>query len=286
MNLNKIRVEEILKKFLEEDCYFNDISSEVIPENSLNTAKIISKSSGYISGLEEATVLFKLLNIKIILHKKDGEKIKSGDIILRLEGNTRNILLGERLALNLLTHMSAITTTTKKFLDIIHNSGKKIILSCTRKTLPGLRIFQKKAVHIGGGDTHRFSLDDMVLLKDTHLKYYDGNIEKILKVTRQKVSYSKKIEIEIEKVEDIIIAAKNGADIIMCDNMTPENVKKSIELLEQSNLRKNKNILVEVSGGITLDNIHEYLDSSPDIISVGDITSFPSTKIDLSLRFD
>ena len=286
MNLNKIRVEEILKKFLEEDCYFNDISSEVIHEDHTISAKIISKSSGYISGLEEINLLFNLLNIKVKLYKKDGERINLGDIIVTLEGNIRNILLGERLALNLLTHMSSITTTTKKFLNIINESGKNIILACTRKTLPGLRIFQKKAVKIGGGDTHRFSLDDMILLKDTHLKYYNGNIEKLLKVVKEKASFTKKIEIEIEKVEDIVPAVKNGADIIMCDNMTPENVRKSIELLDQSNLRKNKNILIEVSGGITLDNIQKYIDVNPDIISTSDITSFPLIKVDLSLRFD
>ena len=286
MNLNKIRVEEILKKFLEEDCYFNDISSEVINEDHTISAKIISKSSGYISGLEEINLLFNLLNIKVKLYKKDGERINLGDIIVTLEGNIRNILLGERLALNLLTHMSSITTTTKKFLNIINESGKNIILACTRKTLPGLRIFQKKAVKIGGGDTHRFSLDDMILLKDTHLKYYNGNIEKLLKVVKEKASFTKKIEIEIEKVEDIVPAVKNGADIIMCDNMTPENVRKSIELLDQSNLRKNKNILIEVSGGITLDNIQKYIDVNPDIISTSDITSFPLIKVDLSLRFD
>ena len=286
MNLNKIRVEEILKKFLEEDCYFNDISSEVIHEDHTISAKIISKSSGYISGLEEINLLFNLLNIKVKLYKKDGERINLGDIIVTLEGNIRNILLGERLALNLLTHMSSITTTTKKFLNIINESGKNIILACTRKTLPGLRIFQKKAVKIGGGDTHRFSLDDMILLKDTHLKYYNGNIEKLLKVVKEKASFTKKIEIEIEKVEDIVPAVRNGADIIMCDNMTPENVRKSIELLDQSNLRKNKNILIEVSGGITLDNIQKYIDVNPDIISTSDITSFPLIKVDLSLRFD
>ncbi len=286
MNLNKIRVEELFKAFLKEDCYFNDVSSEIIPEDSVTSANIIAKSNGYIAGLEEIKILFNLLNIEVFLSKKDGEAIKPGDNILKLKGNTRHILLCERIALNLLINMSSITTTTKEFIRIIHKSGKKIILSCTRKTLPGLRIFQKKAVYLGGGDTHRFSLDDMVLLKDTHLRYYMGNIENLLKIIRNKVSYSKKIEIEIEKVEDILVAAKNGADIIMCDNMSPENVKKAIYLLNQSNLRENKNILVEVSGGITLDNISDYLDSEPDIISIGDLTSFPAMKVDLSLRFE
>ncbi len=286
MNLNKLRIEEILKKFLEEDCYFKDISSEVIQKDSNISAKILAKSDGYISGLDEIKILFNLLDIKVVLYKTDGEKIISGDIIALLEGNTRNILLGERLALNLLIHMSSITTTTREYINIVKRMGKKVIIACTRKTLPGLRIFQKKAVELGGGDTHRFSLDDMILLKDTHLKYYKGNIEKLLEKMKEKASFSKKIEIEVEKVEDIIIAAKNGADIIMCDNMTPDDVKKSIELLDKSNLRKNKKILVEVSGGITINTIQNYLEANPDIISSSDITLFPSIKVDLSLRFD
>ncbi|MFX1257002.1 MAG: carboxylating nicotinate-nucleotide diphosphorylase, partial [Promethearchaeota archaeon] len=210
MSYNKIVIEQKLKQYLEEDCSFKDVSSCVIPEEAQNSAKIISKSKGFISGLKELKILYDLLKIETHFKKKDGEAVKNGDIIVELNGNTRNILLGERLCLNLITHMSAITSTTRKYLKIIKESGKNIKIACTRKTIPGLRIFEKKAVEVGGGDSHRFSLDDSILLKDTHLKFYNGDVEKMLKKVKLIVSFSKKIEIEVEKIEEVLIAAKNG----------------------------------------------------------------------------
>ncbi len=284
MSYNKIVLRKKLKEFLEEDCRFIDVSADVIPEDSNVSAKIIAKSGGYISGLEELEILFEILHVSTNFLKKDGEKFKKGDIIASLMGNARDILIGERTGLNLITHMSAITTTTKKFVKIIEESGKKVKIACTRKTLPGLRIFEKKAVSLGGGDTHRFSLDDMILLKDTHLRNYNEDVEKLLKEVNKRASFTKKIEIEIEKPKDVLIAAKNGADIIMLDNMTPDEVDDSIKLLEKQNLRDN--ILIEVSGGINQENILDYILACPDIISIGEITQSPSERVDLSLRFD
>ena len=218
------------------------------------------------------------------LKKKDGEEVNNGDVIVELRGNTRDILLGERTGLNLITHMSAITTTARKYFKIIKDSGKNVKIACTRKTTPGIRIFEKKAAELGYADTHRFSLDDMVLLKDTHLKYYNGEIEKLLSDIKKRNSFSKKIEIEIEKVEDILTAAKNGADIVMLDNMGPDQVEDAINSLKENNLRDK--IIVEVSGGITQDNIIDYLLSEPDVISLSLITQFPSKQVDFSLRFD
>jgi nicotinate-nucleotide pyrophosphorylase (carboxylating) len=280
---NRLIIQKKLKEFIEEDCNFADVSSSVIPENAETSAKIIAKSSGYLSGLEEIEVLFDLLNVSTVFKKKEGEAFKEGDLITELQGRTRDILLGERVGLNLLTHMSAITSTTKKYVEIIKNSGKNVKIACTRKTTPGLRIFEKKAVEIGGGDPHRFSLDE-VLLKDTHLKFYKGDIEKLLGDVKKKVSFTKKIELEIEEVEDILIAAKNGADIIMLDNFTPDQVEDATNLLKQNNLREK--IIIEISGGINPENIVDYLLSDPDVISSGQITQFPSEQVDFSLRFD
>ena len=286
MSYNHILIEEKIKDFLKEDCRFNDVSSEIIPEKPSVSAKIIAKSSGFISGLEEIKILFNLLNVEINLRKKDGEGVNQGDIVLELKGNPRNILLGERTALNLLTHMSAITTTVKKYLKTVNDSGKTVRIACTRKTLPGLRIFEKKAVFLAGigADTHRFSLDDMVLLKDTHLKYYNGDVEKLLKDIKKRVSFTKKIEIEIEKIEDVLVAAKNGADILMLDNMSPEQVEEVLGLLRKNNLRDK--VIVEISGGISFENIETYLKAEPDVISMGNLTLFPSEQVDLSLKFD
>ena len=284
MSYNRILIEQKIREFLQEDCAFTDVSSKVIPKNTKTSAKIFVKSAGYVSGLEELKILYKILNVSTAFKKRDGEEVTKGDIIVELEGNARDILLGERTGLNLITHMSAITTTARKYFEIIKDSGKNVKIACTRKTTPGIRIFEKKAAELGYSDTHRFSLDDMVLLKDTHLRFYNGDIEKLITETKTKSSFSKKIEIEIEKVEDTLIAAKNGADIVMLDNMGADQVEDAINLLKEHNLRNG--ILVEVSGGITQDNIVDYLLSEPDVISLGLITQFPSERLDFSLRFD
>ncbi len=277
-------MEKKIKEFLMEDCNFKDITSIGLPEEVIKSALIIAKSSGYISGLVELQILYNLLGVEIEGKKKDGEKISKGDIISVLKGPANAILLGERVGLNLMTHMSAITSTTKKYVEIVKKAKKKTKIACTRKTLPGLRIFEKRAVELGGGDPHRFSLDDMILLKDRHLKIYKGDLKLLLEETKKKASFTKKIEIELEKVEDVIIAVENGADIIMLDNMTPNEVNEAISLLKERGVRNQ--ILIEVSGGIDEESLKRYLESEPDIISMGHITQFPSEKVDLSLRFD
>ena len=284
MSYNRILIKEKLKKFLIEDSSFVDISSKSIPTKSISQAKIIAKSDGYLSGLEELKILFQLLNVNVISNKEDGDQIQNGDIIAELDGKTQDILLGERVGLNLLCHMSAITTTTRKFVKIVEDSGKNVKIACTRKTLPGLRLFEKKAVEIGKGDTHRFNLNDLVLLKSTHLKFYEGNIVKLLKDVRSRVSFTKKIEIEIENVNDVLIAVKNKADIIMLDNMNPDKVQDAINLLKKEKLRNQ--VIIEVSGNITQENIFDYLISEPDVISTSILTQKPTEFVDYSLRFD
>lgn len=284
MSFNRLIIERKIREFIEEDCTFLDVSSSFIPDNSIVGAKIIAKSNGFISGLDELAILFEILKVDINFKKKDGENIEKGDIILELRGNAKNILIGERVGLNLVTHMSAITTTTREFVNLVKASGKNVKIAATRKTIPGLRIFEKKAVLMGGGETHRFSLDDMILLKDTHLKYYSGDVKRLLVEVKAKASFSKKIEIEIENVDDVLIAAKNGADIIMLDNMSPDQVEDAITILKNHKVRDN--VIIEVSGGINKETIVDYIIAEPDIISIGNLTQFPSKQVDLSLCFD
>ena len=286
MTYNRIIIERKLREFLEEDCNYMDVSSKFIPEDSISSAKIIAKSKGFVSGLEELKFLYEILNVKVTLKKRDGDELEKGDVIAEINGKTRAILLGERVSLNLITHMSSITSTVKKFVEIIQDSRKDVKIACTRKTIPNLRIFEKKAVELGGGDTHRYSLDDMILLKDTHLKHHNGDIKKLLEEVKNKASFSKKIEIEVELLRDVLIAAQNGADIIMLDNMSPDQVENALNLLKENNLRDK--VIIEVSGGITLENIADYLitPNIPDIISSSELTQFPSVRVDLSLRFD
>ena len=284
MSYSRMILEEKLKHFINEDCRFKDVSSDFIPKRAQSSAKIIAKSEGYIAGLEELNIIYKILGIGAKFMKNDGDSFKLGDVIVSINGNTRQILLGERVGLNLVMHMSGITTTTKKFVEKIKETGKKVRIAGTRKTVPGVRIFDKKAIELAGGETHRFSLDDMILLKDTHLRYYKGNIQKLLQDVKERASFSKKIEIEIENVQDIIVAAENGADIVMCDNMTPKQVGEAIQLLKDNNLRDK--VLIEVSGGITIENIVDYCQAEPDIISTSELTQNPIEKVDLSLRFE
>ena len=281
---NRLIIQRKLKEFIEEDCNFADISSSSIPDNTETAAKIFAKTAGYVSGLEELKIIYEILNVSTDLEKRDGDAFQKGDILAKLKGKVRNILIGERLSLNLITHMSSITSTTRKFVDIIKHSGKMVKIACTRKTTPGLRIFEKKAVELGHGDTHRFSLDDMILLKDTHLRSYEGDVKKLLIDIKKKASFTKKIEIEVEKVEDVLIAAKNGADIVMLDNFSPDGVEDCINLLKKHNFRDK--VMIEVSGGINLENIIDYLISEPDVISSSQLTQFPSEQVDFSLRFD
>ncbi|MBA7630559.1 putative nicotinate-nucleotide pyrophosphorylase [carboxylating] [subsurface metagenome] len=280
--MNKIIIRKKIQEFLEEDCLFQDVSSEIIPENKEIKAQIIAKSSGYVSGLKEIDILFEFLNVKITLFKKDGDKVVENDIICVLSGNAHDILFGERTSLNLLTRMSAITSSTRDFVNITKKLNKYIKIACTRKTTPYFRIFEKRAVKLGGGETHRWNLDDMILIKDTHLKYFSGDVKKILKKTRELASFSKKIEIEVENIENILIAARNGADIIMLDNMKPAEIEEAIKSLEMEGLREK--VLLEASGSINKENIEEYVKTGVDIISLGSLTQFPHKQVDFSLK--
>ncbi len=281
--MNKIIIRKKIQEFLEEDCLFQDVSSEIIPENKEIKAQIIAKSSGYVSGLKEIDILFEFLNVKITLFKKDGDKVVENDIICVLSGNAHDILFGERTSLNLLTRMSAITSSTRDLVNITKKLNKYIKIACTRKTTPYFRIFEKRAVKLGGGETHRWNLDDMILIKDTHLKYFSGDIKKILKKVRNLASFTKKIEIEVENIEDVLIAARNGADIIMLDNMKPAEIEEAIKALEMEGLREK--VLLEASGSINKENIEEYVKTGVDIISLGTLTQFPHKQVDFSLKF-
>jgi len=199
---------------------------------------------------------------------------------MELQGPAKSILMGERVALNLLMRMSGIATMTSNTIEKAKAVNPKIIVAGTRKTIPLLRLFDKKAIKIGGGDTHRWRLDDCVLVKDNHLALV-GDVEQAVRQTRKAVSFSKKIEIEVQRPEDAVKAARAGADIVMLDNMSFKSMSRTLKRLRDEGLR-NK-ILIEASGGITLENIAEYAKTGVDIISMGCLTH--SVKaLDLKLK--
>jgi len=262
-----------LLQFLAEDIGKEDITSNLLPKKRI-TVKIISRENAIVAGTQYAKGIFRIKGCNSRIMIKDGSKIKPNQTIMTITGNAGNILTCERTALNLLTRMSGIATQTN---TLVKKIPKKTKLYATRKTAPGLRYFDKEAVEIGGGKKHRLTLDEMVMIKDNHIAV--GN--SLLSLIRKAKKKYKKFEVEVENTPDAIIAAKEGATIIMLDNFTPIQIKKTIQVLKNQKLR-NK-VMLEASGGISSKNISKYGQTGVDIISVGSITN--SVKgIDMSLE--
>ena len=227
-------LEEKLRSILTEDLGKGDVTTMLlIPADSTAEAEVIARESGVIAGVEEAEVLAESLGLKVKNLVSDGEEVKTGKVLMKISGKTRTILAAERTILNILSRMSGIATATKKLVNKLKRRKLKTRVACTRKVAPGLLYFDKKAVLIGGGDTHRLCLDDMILIKDNHIAVV-GSVEKAVKTAREKVSFSKKIEVEVTRVEDVLKAAKAGADIIMLDNFHPKQIEKAVKTLKKS----------------------------------------------------
>jgi nicotinate-nucleotide pyrophosphorylase (carboxylating) len=274
-------LEEKLLKILAEDTGLGDITTAlIIPEETIAEAEIIAKSSGVVAGVEEAKILLESLRLRAETLVSDGEKIKPKQTLIKISGNARTILSVERTLLNILSRMSGIATTTKTLTEKLQKAGLKTKIACTRKTAPGLSYFDKKAVLIGGGDTHRLHLDDMILIKDNHIAVA-GSTEEAIEKAKERASFSKKIEIEVSRIEDVLTAAKAGADILMLDNFSPKQIEKTCLLLKKAKLYGK--ILLEASGGINAGNVLAFAASGVDVVSLGEITN--STKaLDISLE--
>ncbi len=270
-----------LEAFLAEDVGLGDITTEaVITPGVRAEAEILVKASGILAGVSEASQIFTMLNCKVDLLKRDGDRIKKGERILRIGGPASSILRGERVALNLLMRMSGIATLTSQFVEVIRKVNPRVRISCTRKTAPGLRLLDKKAVQIGGGDTHRLRLDDCILIKDNHLRII-GSIEKAVRRARQKASFTKKVEVEVSSLVDAVRAVQAGADIIMLDNLSAQEVRKIVQSLRARKLREK--VTIEASGGIKLDNVAKYAVTGVDVLSVGALTH-SAKALDVSLE--
>lgn len=262
-----------LIEFLAEDIGKKDITSELLPKKKI-TAKIISRENAILAGIKHVKTIFETNGCKVKILKKDGSVIKPNQDLIIITGDARKILTCERTALNILTRMSGIATQTNY---LVKKIPKKVKIYATRKTAPGLRYFDKEAVEIGGGKKHRLRLDEMVMIKDNHIAISNSLLDLIKKAKRK----YKKFEVEVENTSDAILAAKEGARIIMLDNFSPLEIKKTIKELKIQKLR-NK-VMLEASGGISSKNISKYGQTGVDIISVGSITN--SVKgIDMSLE--
>ena len=262
-----------LKQFLAEDIGSGDITSTLLRKTKIR-ARIISREDATISGAAYAKEIFKLKGCKVKIEKKDGSKIKPKQTLMTITGDAASILTCERTALNLLTRMSGIATQTNALVKKIPTKTK---LYATRKTAPGLRYFDKEAVETGGGKKHRLRLDEMVMIKDNHIAI-EQSLQSLIKKAKEK---HRKFEVEVENISDAILAARQGATIIMLDNFTPSQIKEAISELKRLKLRKK--VLLEASGGINSKNIEKFGKTGVDIISVGSITN--SVKgIDMSLE--
>lgn len=265
-----------LERFLAEDIGSGDITSKLLPRKKI-IASIISREKGIVAGVKYANDIFRSRGCSVTIHKKDGQSVTQNQKILTIRGDVYSVLSCERTALNLMSRMSGIANQTNWYVRKIRATNPKVRLYSTRKTAPGLRIFDKDAVAIGGGHRHRMSLDEMVMIKDNHIAASDS----LLNLIRRAKQKHKKIEVEVENLDDAITAARHGAAIIMLDNMPPVKIKKIIKKLEHLDLR-NK-VTIEASGGINHSNVSQYARSGVDMISIGRLTS-SVVGLDLSLE--
>jgi nicotinate-nucleotide pyrophosphorylase (carboxylating) len=280
MFIPKRIVEEKLRTFLAEDLGQGDVTTAaIIPKNLVVQAEVIAKENGVAAGIEEATILAEYLGLKVEAKVADGEVIVNKQVLLHISGDARTILSVERTMLNLLSRMSGIATKTRMLIEELEKAKVKAKIAATRKSAPGLLYFDKKAVIIGGGDPHRFHLDDMVLIKDNHIVVV-GSVKEAVRQAKTNVSFAKKIEVEVTSTEDAVKAARAGADIVMLDNFSPQQAKEAAEKLRKAGFDK---VLLEVSGGITAENFLDYAQAQVDIISMGALTH--SVKaLDISLE--
>ena len=282
MDLNRLVVEAAIRSFLAEDLGYGDITSNVLVDSELSgRGRVVCKESAVVAGIAEALVVLELAGCQGTAGASDGDRVKPGALILSAKGPARALLGVERTLLNLLSHMSGVATATADFVSTAQNgSGRKIRIAGTRKTLPGLRYFEKRAVQLGGGDMHRLRLDDAVLIKDNHLALA-GSITKSVRKAKDTVSFTKKVEVEVTTPDQAVEAAKAGADVVLLDNMTPKEVERSVAMLKAENLRDR--ILVEASGGIRKENLASYAKTGVDVISVGAITH-SAAAVDMSME--
>ena len=274
-------IRRAVRQALEEDAGAGDITtSALFPDPVPAVGRIIAQQDVIVAGIAPAVQTFVAVNPSLALTvvKKDGSRAKAGDVLLRIEGDGRSILTAERVALNFLQHLSGIATLTGRFRDAVR--GYPVAILDTRKTIPGWRAIQKWAVALGGGTNHRFSLSDAVLVKDNHLNLLPPKyaVRQACVRARKRVKHRMPIIVEVESLSDVMEALAGQADVILVDNMTPAMVKKAVRMI-------NRRALVEVSGGITLQNVRAMAAAGPDRISIGALThSAPAAGMTLELE--
>ena len=272
----KMQADQLIRMALQEDITSEDVSTNaVMPTATKGTVDLIAKEDGVIAGLDIYARVFTILDEKteIDFHCKDGDEVKKGELMATVTGDIRVLLSGERVALNYLQRMSGIATYTRQVAKLLE--GSKVTLLDTRKTTPNCRVFEKYAVRVGGGCNHRYNLSDGVLLKDNHIGAA-GSVTKAIQMAKAYAPFVRKIEIEVETLEQVKEAVEAGADIIMLDNMTPEVMKQAVELI-------NGRAQTECSGNITKENIQKIREIGVDFVSSGAL-SHSAPILDISMK--
>ncbi len=271
-----MQADKLIRMALQEDITSEDVSTNAVMRSAVKgTVDLIAKEDGIIAGLDVYARVFQILDEKteISFNFKDGDAVKKGDLLGTVTGDIRVLLSGERVALNYLQRMSGIATYTKQVSKLLE--GSKVTLLDTRKTTPNCRVFEKYAVRIGGGCNHRYNLSDGVLLKDNHIGAA-GSVAKAVAMAKEYAPFVRKIEIEVETMEQVKEAVEAGADIIMLDNMTPEMMKEAVELIAGR-------AQTECSGNITKENIAKILETGVDFVSSGALTH-SAPILDISMK--
>ena len=263
--MNFLALDESIKTWFIEDIGEGDLTTEaLIPAGAVTTGIIHAKASGVLCGVDVAREVYRVLDpsLTFTARLQDGAKVENKSIIAEVSGNARSILTGERLALNLLQHMSGIATHTANLMALIKDTGAYVV--DTRKTIPGLRMLEKYAVTVGGGKNHRLGLYDAILIKDNHIEVA-GSITEALRRAKAHVGHMTKVEIEVENLDQCKEALAAGADVIMLDNMSPEHMKECVQYI-------NHRVKVEASGGIDERTLRAAAESGVDVVSIGALT--------------
>jgi nicotinate-nucleotide pyrophosphorylase (carboxylating) len=267
-----------LLRFIEEDAPSGDLTSSALAPLGRCRAEIRAKAAGVVAGIAEASRLFTHFGISLQPALSDGDACAAGSLVLTLEGDAGQILLVERTVLNILSRMSGIATGTRAMVEEARKVNPSLRIAATRKTCPGMRVLDKKAVVLGGGEAHRATLSERILIKDNHLKLIP--LEEAVKRAMRRTP-SERIEVEVTKGEEAVLAAETGAGVIMFDNMDPASIKEAIRNLEARGLRRR--VLLEASGGIGRGNLKDYATLDLDRVSMGALTHSVQ-GLDLSLE--
>lgn len=258
-------IDDIIKRAIQEDINYVDVTTDyLLSDDAVTTANYVAKDSGVVAGVGIAVRVYELLDatVEYEIRKQDGDAVQKGDIILTLKGKTKTLLKGERTSLNLIQHLSGIATMTNKCVKLVE--GTNATITDTRKTLPGLRALQKYAVTVGGGRNHRYNLSDGAMLKDNHIDAY-GSMTNAVNALRAKIGHMVKIEVETRDLDELREALSAGADVIMLDNMSLEEMREAVEITAGR-------AKLEASGNITDENIRAVAETGVDIISLGALT--------------